>query len=301
MDKEYLIKKWLDNDLSKDEVEAFKALDDAPLYQEIIEEAQRFSGEQKTKASTFETLEKRLVDKKTTAPNWIRIVSGIAAIFIIGITLFSFWDNDTIHTIATDYKQKETIALPDNSLVELNTFSQLRYNASTWDKKRTLELKGEAYFDVETGSKFEVETDFGNVAVLGTEFNVIARDTIFKVSCYEGLVQVKYNTKVIELPAGTEFVLKAGNGEKSQIAIAEPHWLKNMSVFENATIDVVFKELENQYNIKVVNAVTDNEKNFTGAFEHSNLDNALKSITQPLNLTYSISNNKVVTISDAKK
>ena len=44
MDKEYLIKKWLNNDLSETEAKAFNALEDADLYKEIIEEAQRFNG-----------------------------------------------------------------------------------------------------------------------------------------------------------------------------------------------------------------------------------------------------------------
>ena len=71
--------------------------------------------------------------------------------------------------------------------MKLNELSQLEYNASKWDENRSLELKGEAFFDVEKGKRFDVTTEFGNVSVLGTEFNVLSRDSIFKVSCYEGL------------------------------------------------------------------------------------------------------------------
>ena len=64
MDKEYLIKKWLNNDLSETEAKAFEALEDADLYKEIIEEAQRFNGNTHAKVESFDALEKKLESKK---------------------------------------------------------------------------------------------------------------------------------------------------------------------------------------------------------------------------------------------
>jgi len=138
------------------------------------------------------------------------------------------------------------------------------------------------------------------VSVLGTEFNVMSRDSIFKVSCYEGLVKVIYNDDEVKLPGGTEFVLSSGKGLKSNIVIAEPYWLKNMSVFEDASFKAVVEELEKQFNIKVQYPSGLNV-NFTGAFEHNNLENALKSISTPLNLTYSIENINEVIIRNGKE
>ncbi|MBU2926668.1 FecR family protein [Winogradskyella psychrotolerans] len=300
MDKENLLKKWLDNDLSEAEAEAFKALDDAKLYEEIVEEAQRFSGHHQAKVPDFEILDQRLQDKKAVPFNWMRVASSFAAIFIIGLTLFLFWNKDDTNTISTNLAQKETITLPDNSRVELNELSQLDYNSSNWEHERTLNLKGEAFFDVEKGMQFDVNTAFGKVTVLGTEFNVFTKDSIFKVTCYEGLVQVSYNDEIIKLPAGSEFVLESGVAKKSDIVVAEPYWLKKMSVFKDAPIKAVFIELENQYNISVTDSINTNELRFTGAFEHNNLNSALKSITQPFGLTYTIVNNKKVTINNVK-
>ena len=92
--------------------------------------------------------------------------------------------------------------------------------------------------------RFDVNTEFGKVSVLGTEFNVLTRDQVFKVSCYEGLVQVTYNNKKIKLPAGSEFILKSGKVQKTTTVVVEPYWLKNMSVFKNALVEDVFFELE---------------------------------------------------------
>ena len=106
-------------------------------------------------------------------------------------------------------------------------------------------------------------------------------------------MQVAYSNKEVKLPAGTEFTLASGKGIRYNIAIAEPYWLKNMSVFENVSFEDVIIELEKRYNLEVQYPSDLNIK-FTGAFEHDNLENALKSISKPFNLTYKIATNKVI-------
>lgn len=296
MDKDYLIKKWLDNDLSEAEAQAFNALEQSDLYKEIIAEAQAFNGKTNAKVKPFESIEKHLETKTVGKKNWLQNALKIAAIFVIGMTIFTLLNRDTINSFHTDFAQNETITLPDNSIVKLNQDSQLKYNVSKWDEKRILDLKGEAFFDVEKGKRFDVTTEFGKVSVLGTEFNVLSRDSIFKVSCYEGLVQVNYGNETMKLPAGSEFVLTSGKAHKTSIAIAEPYWLKKMSVFKNASIDVVLAQIETQFNISIAKEFNSKDLLFTGAFEHNNLENALKSVTQPLNLTYAIKTNTTVVI-----
>ncbi|TCK67927.1 FecR family protein [Winogradskyella wandonensis] len=299
MDKEYLVKKWLTNDLTNEEAEAFSALEDAALYKEIIEESKRFSGNTNAKVESFAALDKKLDSKSGKSINWAKAVSAIAAIFVVGFALFTLVNRDNINTFNTELAQNEVIVLPDNSTVNLNELSELKYNTSKWQETRSLDLKGEAFFDVEKGKRFDVRTEFGTVSVLGTEFNVFSRDSVFKVACYEGLVQVSYNNNSIKLPAGTAFMLSSGKGVKSDIAITEPHWLKNMSVFDNASFDAVVKELEKQYNIKIQYPANLSLR-FTGAFEHDNLENALKSISKPLNLTYIIEPNNMVIIENGE-
>lgn len=302
MDNKYLIKKWLSDELSQAEEASFKAMDDAELYEEIIQEAQRYSGEHHAKVISFEELDKHLtIEKNNSGTNWRTVAMRIAAVFVIGLALFTFFNQNNVQSFDTELAQTKTITLPDNSIVSLNELSHLEYNSDKWNEKRTLELKGEAFFDVEKGKRFEVHTEFGVVSVLGTEFNIISKEGTFKVSCYEGLVSVNYGKEIVKLPAGTEFVLESENGIKTEVSISEPNWLNNMSVFDNATLDSVLAELEKQYNVKV-NYIADNDIfiNFTGAFEHNNLENALKSVTQPLNLIYTI-NNKEVEIKNTEK
>ena len=297
MDKEYLVKKWLNNNLSDTESKTFNALEDSGLYKEIIEEAQRFDGNINAEIESFDTLDKKLVSQKSVSINWTKTISSLVAILVVGFALFTLMNKDQISSFKTTLAQNETITLPDNSIVNLNELSELEYVSSNWDENRSLQLKGEAFFDVEKGKRFDVNTLNGKISVLGTEFNVLSRDSIFKVSCYEGLVTVIYNDEEVKLPAGTEFFLSSGKGLKSDIVIAEPYWLKNMSIFEDASFKAVVEELKKQYNIKI-QYPSDLNVNFTGAFEHNNLENALKSITNPLNLTYILDNTNEVIIRD---
>ncbi|MFS4418048.1 FecR family protein [Maribacter sp. 2307ULW6-5] len=290
MDKEKLIQKWLNNELTADEQAAFDAMEDAPFLTEISQEAKRFGPKHST--PSFESLEKRLAHKTVKKTNWSKLLPRIAAIFIIGLGLFYLMNSNSGLTTTTQWAENTNLTLPDNSKVALNEASTLTYDPDSWATKRELSLEGEAFFEVEKGQRFEVRTSYGTVSVLGTEFNVTARDGIFQVVCYEGLVAVSLNGNTTELPAGSALVLKNGKIEEQDVALRKPQWLNGMSVFENAALTTVLAELEKQYNISVSTNNVDHLR-FTGAFEHNNLENALTAITQTLGLQYTIKGDNV--------
>ena len=301
MDKDYIIKKWLNGDLSNEEQRAFDEIEDSGLLKEILEEAERFRGQNPSKVVAFEKLEEKLHQRNTSNTNWLQLISRVAAVFVVSIGLYFLFKNDPNKVYTTELAQKEIVNLPDNSQVTLNSLSELSFSATQWDDERSVALKGEAYFDVAKGKRFDVNTAVGKVSVLGTEFNVIVRDSIFSVVCYEGLVQVVHNNKATQLPAGKAYHFLKGNTQVVDIALAQPKWLQNLSVFEGATIEQVFEALEDEYQIRIVIDQIDNTTKFTGAFEHDNLENALKEITQTLKLTYEINTDKTVIIKNVKK
>ena len=105
---------------------SFKALKDAALYEEIVEEAQRFGGNENAKVLSFDEFEKQLPAKNTTKTiNWTKVISSIAAILVVGIALFTVLNQDNINSYTTELAQNETITLPDNSIVNLNELSHL--------------------------------------------------------------------------------------------------------------------------------------------------------------------------------
>ena len=160
---------------------------------------------------------------------------------------------------------------------------------------------GEAFFDVAKGSKFNVITSEGVVSVLGTQFNVKQRGNYFEVKCFEGVVKVVSRSFTEELRGGDNFRLENGESSLGKNPYKHPQWTKNVSSFDRVSLSEVFAELERQYdiNVKIENLGSDDL--FTGGFVHDNLENALRSITEPLDLTYAIDSSDQVRIYPSEK
>jgi ferric-dicitrate binding protein FerR (iron transport regulator) len=187
--------------------------------------------------------------------------------------------------------------LPDDSEVVLNADSKITYNKKNWDDTRELSLDGEAYFKVTKGNKFSVKTVEGTVSVLGTQFNVFARNGFLTVACYEGLVSVSFNDKEIKVPAGSKIQIENGNLVMNHTnEIPSPVWLSNESNFESAPLSLVLKELERQFPIKVTVGKVVPDHRFSGTFTHTSLELALQAICGPLHLNYEINKNGTVFI-----
>ena len=91
----------------------------------------------------------------------------------------------------TERGQTLTITLPDNSTVDLNAESRLSHSRRFARGNRDLDLSGEAWFAVEKGeTPFVIRTGVASVTVLGTMFNVFARDQRVEVAVTEGRVSV---------------------------------------------------------------------------------------------------------------
>ncbi|NNC60739.1 MAG: FecR family protein [Eudoraea sp.] len=299
MEQNSLLEKWLNNNLSEVEMETFQKSEEYPFYQKLIADASTFKASHFSQLSNFESLKQRLPKRevpvrKLNATTWIL---RIASVFVLGFALFYFFQFKPEVKIETLAGQKTTVELPDASLVTLNAMSEITYSAKKWKKNRSLTLKGEAFFDVAKGARFDVITDKGSVSVLGTEFNVKQREENFEVICFEGIVKVISGNFTEELRAGERLRLHKGELIRSKSAMEGPQWNSGVSDFIEFPFIEVIKELERQYNIEVILNEVSGESLFTGGFVHNDLENALRSVTEPFGLNFSISENQLVTIS----
>ena len=295
MDKDYLIEKWLKDDLTGEERKAFEALEDYDLNTAIIDNAKHFKASHFSEAVDYETFKKRLPTKKSNSPvRWMTPFMRIAAVLVVGLGLYFLFFSNNVNTISTLASEKTTIELPDNSEVILNALSTLSYSETKWNSKREVSLEGEAFFKVAKGKVFDVLTEDGVVTVVGTQFNVKQRDNYFEVKCYEGIVRVTAGETVKELTVGDSFRLMNGASSFFETSYLQPQWTKNVSSFKAVPFSEVIAELERQYNVTVVISNAGFNPEFTGGFVHDNLENALKSIAQPLELTYTIESNNTV-------
>ncbi len=298
MKKKDLITKWLDHEkLTQEELEAFKNLDAYNSFVKISEVAKKFKSPEFNTEENLQDLKVSLAHEhrntRTTKKFSLNFLIRIAAIFILGIaTYFTLFYSTDTHT-STIAGQKKSVELPDQSLVQLNALSSIRYDKKNWEDNRNIKLEGEAYFKVAKGKKFDVHTESGIISVLGTEFNVKQRENYFEVACFEGLVRVTHNENSIKLSAGTVFRIQKNEIFDTTTSLAKPDWMNNLSSFSSTPFWHVLQEFERQYNVIIIAKNIDRDKLFTGNFVHSDIKTALQSITIPMRLKYEIDNNNI--------
>lgn len=296
MKKEDLIKKWLDNDLNNNELEAFKKLEDYDSLVKLSDSLMQFKADEYDSNKEFDALLQKINTKKSTKNNWVKPLLRIAAILVISIGVYYFMLN-TDTTINAVIAEKTAVELPDLSEVKLNAESTLTFNKKSWNKIREVELNGEAYFKVAKGSKFSVVTRDGVVTVLGTQFNVKQRDNYFEVVCFEGSVGVEYKETTVKLKPGYSFLIIDGIQYVKDIDTrTEPSWINSESYFNSLPFKQVLYELERQYGISIETNNIDLTQLFTGTFKHDDLELALKSVTLPLNLKYQLKNDTTIVL-----
>ncbi|MAU71963.1 MAG: histidine kinase [Pseudozobellia sp.] len=296
MQENYLAK-WLNGELTPSELEEFKNSDQYATYVRILEASENLEGPDFDSDKVLEAINNR---KILTEPRVVRLnpfknflrVAAVAAIIMFGAFLY-LKTLDT--TIDTSFAQNKELVLPDKSIVILNADSHISYSESNWKDNRKIDLKGEAFFKVAKGQKFTVNTKAGNVSVLGTQFNVIQRNGVFEVTCYEGMVNVNFKKIEKNLSAGDSFKVIDGQiVETGNTITQKPSWLNDESTFSSVPLKYVLAEFERQYNIEIEVYNIDTDQLFTGTFTHTDKDLALKSISVPSQIKFKLEGGKVL-------
>jgi transmembrane sensor len=233
--------------------------------------------------------------------NWgrkmIYRLSSAAAIILVSVGLWLYQHRNPLTNVIAEKGTHKEFQLPDGSLVSINAESKMAFDKSKFTQKRYLTLEGEAFFKVQHGKVFTIHTHFANIKVLGTSFDVLARENTFKVSCVTGKVLVYSDNQSLIIYPGESIVSNNNKLSKYTDKNIElvSDWRQGRFYFENIALNLVFKELERQFNVNIVLPDTDN-KFFTGEFNNKNLADALDIICIPMNLTYEIDNNNKITI-----
>ena len=297
MKNEKEILKWLNNELSSEEIEDLKQSEDLKTLEKIAHYASQLETPKVDTHAALEAFKARNHSKKKTKVRTLNFKAfyRVAAVLVVMLTSAYFLFFNNTKSFETQIAQTKTVALPDNSEVILNSASKLSFNEKKWADKRTLTLEGEAFFKVQKGQTFSVNTTAGVVTVLGTQFNVKERKNYFEVNCYEGLVSVTYDNETIKLPPGKTFRVINGIIENVEDFNAQnPSWIQQESSFNKIPLDQVIAELERQYDIKIKVKDVDTSKLFTGSFTHTNKEIALQAVTIPLKLSYKIQGKTII-------
>lgn len=209
--------------------------------------------------------------------------------------------------------QRNHFFLEDGTEVWLNIGSKLTYPASFGTSERRVRLEGEGFFEVAEDKQkpFIVETEQLNVKVLGTAFNVEAREEGEKtsVSVVSGIVEVFASPKEKDASHDLEAIKTRltkndhvdfyhDEQEMKVSEITNPSlvksWFTYKAQFDNSTLLEVARVLAKVYNVDITFENEDLKAcSLTMALENNSLNKTLEIISKTNEINYSIENDKV--------
>ncbi|MFT4205316.1 MAG: DUF4974 domain-containing protein [Chitinophagaceae bacterium] len=191
------------------------------------------------------------------------------------------------NTLSTARGQQFPLTLSDGSKVWLNAESSIRFPVAFQGKERSVEISGEAYFEVVHNARqpFVVHklADNTTIQVLGTHFNVngYPEEQNTRVTLLEGLVQVTKGSEKELLHPGWQAKIAYKDGKMTQEKAdleAVMAWKNGYFSFDNTDLATVMRQLARWYDMDVVyrNGKVPDMTFWGGISRNSNLSEVLK-------------------------
>lgn len=194
------------------------------------------------------------------------------------------------------------LKLPDGTVVWLNSASSLRFPTQFSGKERSVELDGEAYFEVAKNKEmpFKVHVRDMEVRVLGTHFNVMAYDDeeSIKTTLLEGSVKVSNALQTAVIRPGQQASLKKSSGvlgveEVNTVeAIA---WKNGNFLFADEDIETIMRRISRWYNVEVEYRGNLSDKNFAGSISrYENVSEVLKMLELTGTIHFKVEGRRII-------
>jgi ferric-dicitrate binding protein FerR (iron transport regulator) len=197
------------------------------------------------------------------------------------------------------------LILSDSTKVWLNSETTLRFPVQFAADVRSVELTGEAYFEVKKNTKapFLVTSGNQNIKVLGTQFNVSSypENQNIYTTLVEGNVEVSVSSNPqinLILKPSEQSILNSSNNQIQKRTVDINHyiaWKDGRFVFSEQPLEEIMGTLSKWYDVQVVFS---NEKDkklmFTGNLErYANFGDILAKIEKTNEVSFNIENNTI--------
>jgi transmembrane sensor len=224
--------------------------------------------------------------------NWLMAASLVGT--VLALTWLWMGSNQQTQAIATNYGEIKKVTLPDGTVVSLNGNSNLRVARHIERAAiREVWIEGEALFQVAKRNQatFVVHTDQQlDIEVLGTTFNVDARQENISVVLQEGKVQLAtpdMQKKVVMQPG--DLAVYNPKAHAVQLKSADPYaassWTEGVIVLNNMTVQMIVDYLKDTYNVVLTTNESDLlEEQLVGKMSIANLDEFIENIALSLDL-----------------
>lgn len=315
-----LIAKFLRNEASQEEIaivnlwikessaneklflEIKKTWESSPLHtNEVFDKVTAWGNIQnKIKAET------KVIPLKSISKSPFSVLLKIAAVLVIGI--FSTWGvytslNKPNQLSTVTHQNKTELKLADGSTVWLNSNSSLNYPEFFSGNDRTVQLNGEAYFEITKNPDmpFIIENTEFMVKVLGTSFNIFSfdKEDEIVISVTSGKVSFKNKTnEEVLLTKGETGVLNRHSKTLIKKENTDPNflsWKEEKLEFNNTPFSSVCTTLKSYFgfDFAVKNKKLNNCR-FTASFKKPTLEEVLEVLKNTLNIEVTKNQKQIV-------
>lgn len=220
-----------------------------------------------------------------------RWVERIAAVLLIPVSIAFFYEMSVRENAESQILEARKnpgittkLTLADGTVVNLNSGSILKYPKTFTGDVRSVQLEGEAFFDVakDIHRKFVVTTTDGQkVEVHGTTFNLEAfpTDSITTTTLLTGSVTFISGDHACGMSPFQKLVYDRRTGEmtvKHTDGNSETSWKDGKIIFNDTPFNEVLRVLSKRYNVQfVVNTKKYDGDAFTGSFTTQQIDQVL--------------------------
>ncbi len=245
-----------------------------------------------------ETAVKAPVVRTLNRPKWNWAAASVLLALVGLFGVFQYITGKEVKVSSDKLVVEQT--LPDGSSVALNGNSELEYAKNFDGDLRKVKLKGEAFFEVQPNAEkpFVIDGGLGEVKVLGTSFNVEAKEgSDIRVHVVTGRVQLSLpgaiaDTSLVILEIGETGIIDHKTKrvyKESPLYEDALFWLNKKLVFNKLPLPRVFEVLEKNYNLSFSAYDKSVEKCLlTARFEKESIESILEVISATFNIQFTV-------------
>ena len=250
--------------------------------------------------ASWEVLNKKLSATKIKTPETpikklnISFYVQVAAVFLLISALgYYFMSQSKYATVSTSNNANVTrLVLPDETILNLNAGTKIRYNKENFLVDRNLEvLNGEVFIQVvkHEGAQFRVIAGDVKAEDIGTSFNVVNQNNNVSVTVEEGKVAFKHEgtKQLLMLTAGKTGLFNVNNKQlvmTNNLDLNYKAWVDKRFTFNGMLLSKVASKLQEVYQVPVVvkGEVLNNRKFTVANLHYQTIDSALAVISASL-------------------
>ncbi len=232
---------------------------------------------------------------------WLRIAAMLILFAGAAFLTYKIFDNRKVKTLTVQSLTSVIVdTLSDKSVITLNKNSTLSYPEKFKGNTRTVDLKGEAFFNVtpDKTKPFIIHVNGVTVKVVGTSFNIKSVNGNTEVIVETGIVEVTKENKKIELHPDERVVVNKDDSalvKENETGTLYNYYRTKEFECDNTPLWKLVEVLNQAYNTNII--IERKELlnlPITTTFHNESLDNILEIIRQTFNISVSKTEGRVI-------